>query len=331
MNLEVFNKICGQCGLGTIKSTPVSLEGGFMHKMYSLFTTNGNYAVKLLNPHIMQREDVFENYRTAENLEKKLEESGIPILPALTVGGTKMQETDGQYFYLFDWYDGKALKSDEIEISHCERIGGLLAGIHSIDRHEAVCDFEEMSIDWDNYIRLFENENKELFYLLKENRTLLYENQKIRNAAVGKLPAVKSVCHNDMDSKNVLWKGADCRIIDLECLSYSSPVMEAYELAMCWSGYENCHIDFDLFAHFLFSYGRAGKLSADPETVYNSNHGRLEWLEYNVKRSLGIECSEEEKTVGASQVKETMAHILYYRDARSDLLHCLRQSLCSQQ
>ena len=87
----------------------------------------------------------------------------------------------------------------------------------------------------------------------------------------------------------------------------------------------DCKIDFDLFSRFIGSYERAGgKFTSDAETVYNSNHGRLEWLEYNVKRSLGIECSAEETAVGVSEVKDTMAHVIYYHDAKNDILNCLK-------
>lgn len=324
MDTDIFDRICERYGLGTPECPPTALTGGFLHKMYSMFTESGKYAVKLLNPYIMQRDTAMENYRIAEELERRLELGGIPILPALTFDGTKMQEMDGQYFYLFDWYDGKALKSEEIRASHCETVGGLLARIHGLDRREETCEREDMLIDWDSYISRLAEKNGELYRLMKDSRTLLYECQAARNEAVKKLPPIVSICHNDMDSKNVLWNGLDCRIIDLECLSYSSPVMETYELALCWSGYEICSIDFKLFERFIGAYKRAGgRLEVDAETLYECNHGRLEWLEYNVKRALGIECSEEEIEVGVSEVRDTMTHVVYYHDVKKDIIHCL--------
>ena len=110
MDLELLEGICGQCDLGTLESEPQKLKGGFLHKMYSLFTTKGRYAVKLLNPHIMQRETAMGNYRTAERFEFMLEEKGIPVIPSLVFSGKKMQSIKGQFFYLYDWYDGKSLK-----------------------------------------------------------------------------------------------------------------------------------------------------------------------------------------------------------------------------
>ncbi len=338
MDQKLLEKLCQEYNLGTLTQSPTRLTGGFTHKMYSLFTTKGKYAVKLLNPFIMKRETAMSNYRRAEGFERALEQTDIPILPALTINGEKMQCMDGQYFYLYEWYEGKALKSEEITREHCEKIGGILAKIHGLKLPQATADGQgvgsdcgvekyerdELHIDWDGYIGMLSEKNPELSELLRENRALLYESQDKGNEAIKKLPSTVAICHNDMDSKNVLWMGEECRIIDLECLSYSSPMMELYELALCWSGYEVCNIDFSLFQSFIRAYAKAGgELPTDWETVYYCNNGRLEWLEYNVKRALGIECSEEEIELGVEQVKETVAHVIYYHEAKKEILDCL--------
>lgn len=340
MEHKMLEKLCKKYELGELTQSPTRLTGGFLHKMYSLFTTQGTYAVKLLNPFIMQREDAMDNYRTAEAFERVLEQTDIPILPALTFDGKKMQCMDGQYFYLYEWYDGKALKSEEITREHCEKIGGILAKIHGLKFPKATgegskagqgfreekYERNELHIDWDGYIEKLDEKNPELSDLLRENKNLLYESQNKGNEAIKKLPTTVAICHNDMDSKNVIWNGEECRIIDLECLSYSSPIMELYELALCWSGYEVCNIDFSLFQSFICAYKKAGGiLPTDWETVYYSNNGRLEWLEYNVKRALGIECSEEEIELGADQVKETIAHVIYYHEAKDSILDCVNR------
>lgn len=323
-DLETLEKICRQCDLGMLQCKPFPLKGGFLHKMYSLFTEKGRYAVKLLNPYIMQRENVMDNYRTAERLELLLEEKEIPILPALIFGDKKMLKTGEQYFYLYEWYDGRSLKSGEIKEVHCRKIGNLLARIHKLDRREKPYEREEIHVDWDSYMKQLAMQNEELCRLLRENRDLLYESQNNGNTAIKKLPQAVTVCHNDMDCKNVLWSGDDCRIIDLECLAYSSPYIELYETALCWCGYEKCCIDYDLLRGFLRSYAEeGGRLPTDWETIYWSNYGRLEWLEYNVKRALGIGCSAEEIAVGISEVKNTMAQVIYYYNVRNDIVNCL--------
>lgn len=322
---QIFEEIDQKYHLG-ILDEPIPLSGGFMHKMYALRTKRGRFAVKLLTPHIMMREDAMANYAEAERLEQRLQDEGIPILPALSFDGKKMQEAAGQYFYLFDYFDGKPVMGKEITSYHCMEIGKALALIHGIDRKKSERnDARVMDIDWNFYIAEMKKENEELYRLLSENQELFVKSQNNGNRARKKLSAVLAVCHNDMDSKNVLWKGQTYRIIDLECLSYSHPEMELFELALCWSGYEECQMNFGLFDSFLKGYAENGGIQhTDWEVLYDCNNGRLEWLEYNIKRVLGIDCGSDEKEMGIGQVRETVRHVIFYDRIKEQLLeHCL--------
>ena len=307
------------------EGTPIPLKGGYMHKMYKIETEQRTYALKLLNKYVMQRKTAMDNYAKAEQLELLLAQRDIPILPALIFDGRKMQEIDGEYFYIFDYYDGKPLSGKEITEYHCMEIGKVLAKIHNVDKKFSDEEYEEMSIDWSFYLAEMKKANIRLYEMLKTNYELIAESQNNGNSARKKLPNVLSVCHNDMDCKNVLWNGKDYRIIDLECLSYSNPLMELFELALCWSGYEDCQIDFQLFRAFLHGYASSGaELPTDWETLYDCNNGRLEWLEYNLKRVLGIDCGDDEKDIGIEQVEETIHHIIYYSKMREQILeHCI--------
>lgn len=328
MEKSFFEKVCENFNLGRLEAVPVSLSGGLMHKMYSLFTSKGKYAIKLLNPFVMARESADESYSAAEHLENILELHHIPILPALTFDGIKRQELDGQFFYLFEWYDGKAVRGKRITEYHCTQIGKVLAKIHRIDIQKTRCLQKEVSIDWDFYIDRMRSENEELYRLLYENCDLLYESQNNGNRAVKELPAIRTICHNDLDSKNVLWNGAGFRIIDLECLGCGNPCLEMYESALCWSGYEECSIQFELFGKFIRTYlDHGGIKPADWEILYDSNYGRLEWLEYNIKRVLGIDCGADEKEIGISEVRDTLAHVIYYKEARKDIIRTASQIL----
>lgn len=322
--MSIFIKIAKKYNW-ELQGEPTCLNGGFMHKMYKINTEQGAYALKLLNPFVMQRETAMDNYAKAEQIEMLLEKQGIPILPSLSFNGRKMQEIDGQYFYIFDYFPGRVLKSNEITKYHCEEIGKVLAKIHSIDKKFENKFFSEMSIDWDFYLTKMKKIDMRLYTLLKDSLPVIKDSQNNGNLARKELPQIVSICHNDMDCKNVLWNGIDYRIIDLECLSYSNPFMELFELALCWSGYENCQIDFGLFQAFLKGYANAGgELPVDWETLYDCNNGRLEWLEYNVRRVLGIDCGEDEKEIGIEQVEETVQHIIFYSDMKKQILeHCI--------
>lgn len=180
----------------------------------------------------------------------------------------------------------------------------------------------QININWDYYIQLAKEQRSLIYELLSGSKELLYESQKNGNLAIQNVPAVVAICHNDMDRKNVLWLCDDFKIIDLECLSYSNPYLELFELALCWSGYEECNIDFELFGAFMDAYfGDTPGLDIEWTAIYYSNYGRLEWLEYNIKRALLIEWNTmEEQELGIEQVKETIDHVIYYDKVKDKIL-----------
>ena len=103
-----------------------------------------------------------------------------------------------------------------------------------------------------------------------------------------------------------------------------------FELALCWSGYEGCNINFYLFNTFIKSYFDNTNLdtNVDWEALYYSNNGRLGWLEYNIKRALMFECdNEEEQQLSISEVKETVEHIIYYDKVKDEILNYIAITL----
>lgn len=320
-----FIKLTKSFDLGNLLSKAKRVHGGFMHTMYRLDTASRTYAVKLLNPNVMNRPEAMDNYREANRLETIIQNGNIPIVPAIIYNGKKMQEMDGQYFYLYQWFDGKTLKARDITVSHCQKIAGVLSQIHNIEIINKPYQPNPINIDWDYYIGLAKEQSLVIFDLLYANKELLCESQNRGNAAIHHIPLVTSICHNDMDCKNVLWLNEDMKIIDLECLGYANPYLELYELALCWSGYEENNINFNYFTAFMDAYfGNRPKPDIDWESMYDSNYGRLQWLEYNVKRALLIECgSTQEQELGISQVKETIDHVIYYHKSKGEIISCL--------
>lgn len=321
---DFFDIVSEQLQLGKVLEKPVQVTGGFMHRMFRLVTENDKYVIKLLNPNIMKRSDVMGNYKIADDIEEILKQNNIPAVYALEFNGRKMQELNGQYYYIFDWYDGKSLKNNEIEMFHCEQMGELLAKIHNIDLKKEVFERRKIQIDWQKYVHLAKEMHSPIYNIIRNNVDIFNDSMNKGNAALKKLPSIKAICHNDMDSKNVLWLGNEFKLIDLECLSYSNPYLELFELALCWSGYESCSIDFKLFNAFFRSYFYNTNLDTDIdwEVMYYSNYGRLEWLEYNIKRALMLECDTiEEQQLGISEVRETVNHIIYYDKVKKDILN----------
>lgn len=281
MNVNEFlNKMIGELNLGNLIEPISQVSGGLTHRMFKVFTDKGRYIVKLLNPNIMKRPTAMNNFNTADKLEEILKDNNIDAVYSLKFNDKKMQELDGQYFYVYEWFDGKSLKDDEITIEHCKKIGKLLAYIHNIDLKKDEVKAKTRNIDFKYYIDLAKEKDPVIYDMIYDKLNILNESMNKGNISVNDLPKFSAICHNDMDSKNVMWLNDDYKLIDLECLGYSNPYLELYELALCWSGYEKCNIDFSKFSAFFQAYIENTKLdmNVDWEAIYYANNGRLGWL-----------------------------------------------------
>ena len=249
-----------------IPITPVS--GGFMHRMYKACTASHTYAVKHLNPEIMKRPDAMNNYKKAERLEAILENAGISIVPAITFNGKKMQEFQGNYFYIFDWYDGNITNWNNITPKQCWKAGNIQGRIHAIKTERAKAtepnEPELSAIDWNEYLEKATSSAtsaaaKEVESLLKENLPLLDYAQTELNKARLALPNITTIIDEDMDPKNVMWENGEPVVIDLECLDYGNPVSSAIQLSLQWSGITLCNFDAEKQKAFFEGYFQANR------------------------------------------------------------------------
>ncbi len=322
-----FKKMVKNLNLGNIIEEPLKVTGGLTHRMFKVCTDKGKYVVKLLNPNIMKRPTAMKNFKRADIIEEILKQNNISAVYSLIFNNKKMQEIDNQYFYVYEWFDGKTLNNNEITNYHCEEIGKVLAKIHNIDLKYENIEQKEKNINFEYYINLAKEKRSPIYEMIYDKLDILNESMNKGNIAIHKLPNISTICHNDLDSKNVMWLNNEYKIIDLECLGYSNPYLELYELALCWSGYEKCNVNFDLFKTFFKAYFNDTNLDTniDWESIYYANNGRLEWLEFNIKRSLMIDCdSKEEQEIGINEVKETIEHVVYYNNVKDDILYNLK-------
>ena len=321
MYKTVFDHITNELRLGLPIEEPERVYGGFMHKMYRLVTETGTYAVKMLDPAVMKRPDAADNYRRAEGLEDILAESGIPVVRAMTLHGQKMQCAGGQYFYVFHWVDGKAVRWGEITAEHCAEAGTLLGKIHSIERHDRAPSIDEVHVDWDSHIKRAQAASPRVAEALRRSRELLYRAAEEYNDAVRRLPQVVTICNGDMDCKNVLWVGGEPVIIDLESLDYGSPFAEAWQLALSWAGGVMCDIGMEKLRAFLDAYSRECGFDIDILALYGMGFSWLDWLDYNVRRALGDAGDDPEMiALGENESIATVDRVAYYASRKDELL-----------
>lgn len=326
-NTENIHALVEQCGPGTIEEEIIPVSGGFMHKMYKVHTTAGAYAVKCLNPEIMSRPDVMENYAEAERLERILEDNGLPVVAALSFGGKKMIPVNGRYFYIFPWLEGKITDFNDISKEQCFTAGSLTGRIHCIDAHNIEAKESELSeVDFNALLDGALKKESVIASALKENIALLENAQKSLNEARKKLPSMSSICDDDMDPKNVMWHEGKAYIIDLECLEYGNPISSALNLAIQWCGTVTGNFNKDnleeFFKGYLQSYDN-GFRSYDE--LFGIAYTWIEWLEYNIKRALGMVSSDpEEIKLGETETLNTIDRIKYLASIEGDICSVLR-------
>ena len=324
------------CGLGEVLLPLIPVSGGLMHRMYRVNTAGKSYAVKCLNPEIMKRPAAMANFTRAEQLESIIESTDIPIVPALCFNGRKMQCVNGQFFYIFDWHEGRITDWDHISEKQCEQAGNILGRIHALEPVSGVkTEAEESHIDWETYTQealAVENEpgsqfsENELARLLAENEGLLRYAERELNEARKQLPGYLCISNEDMDPKNVMWEQDQPYVIDLECLDYGNPAAHALELALQWSGITTCSIDLSniraFFAGYLKAYDNGFR---GYEKLFGLAYFWVEWLEFNIQRALGECTDEEEQKMGMTEAVQTLHRIRYIHEMETSIRHELSQ------
>ena len=308
-----LERLVRKCGLGNIMADVEPVTGGLMHRMYKVITDSGVYAVKHLNAEIMKRPGVHDNFARAEKIEGILEKNDIPIVPAMVIGGQKMQKVDDQFFYVFRWQTGKITDWHHISHEMCFKAGNILGRIHAIDPKNIDDTRPEPShIDWQGYVRKAKEENSAVASLLEENEGLLIYVEGELNKGRASLPAVLCLSNEDMDPKNIMWDNGTPWMIDLECLDYGNPISHVMQLALQWSGIVTCEMDIDKMIAFFDGYLEAyDNCFRGYSGVTGVAYTWVEWLEYNIQRALGKCVDEAERELGISEVRNTINRIQY--------------------
>ena len=324
---ETIASLFSVLGLGEVLLPVTPVSGGLMHRMYKVNTPGQSYAVKHLNPEIMKRPGVMENYRRAESLEKILEEAGIPIVPALAFSGRKMQEFSGGYYYLFRWQEGRITDWHNITPEQCRQAGNILGRIHALRPEKTDTAEPELSaVNWRSYADEAARQQSVIAPLLRENLPLLDYAQTALNTARQALPGIRCISDEDMDPKNVMWCGGRPAVIDLECLDFGNPASHALQLALQWSGITTCGLKPELFKAFFGGYLDAWDSGfRDYGSILGVAYTWIEWLEYNITRALGPCPDEQELETGIEEVRGTIRRLRYLREHEEFIKGCLEQ------
>ena len=315
INMLIYNLI-NKLKLGNIIDEPIRVMGGLLNRMYKVKTTSGIYAVKHLNPEVMKRKDAKKNHILAEKIANIAKENNINCLPAKIINGIALQEFEGNYFFVFDWFEGKAINEEEITIEHVQKVASLLAKLHNINfeevKNECSLGNEILEVNWDFYISKVEN--KEIKKLLMDKKDYLTKLDKISTNARKEISNNLVVSHRDLDLPNILWDTNNTpTIIDWESSGIVNPCEELLETAWDWSGGQE-YFDDVKFNCFINTYKENGGDIKDlNKAIYSNFKNKSSWLEYNLKRVCKLECiDEEEEKLGEKEVLRVINEIIEF-------------------
>jgi len=318
MNLE---KIAGYLNLGSMIDSPKEVSGGLLHKMYAVSTTTGKYAVKVLNSEIMKRPQALQNTINSEKIACALSKD-IPVVASVCVNGNHIHQLDGDYYMVFPWVEGKSVFAPKIGIAHCRIIGDVLGKIHQLGIRLDGVETEEddiIAFEWEHFLKLAVEQklqDKEWFQNYKKSINDIKKWNTEACNAQNRLSLNRVISHRDLDPKNVMWNELQVYLIDWEAAGYVNPYQELLEVINYWASDEKGNIQKEYFDAILESY----KIHKDIKNVEwervlaGSYIGMLGWLEYNVKRALGIETVDSgDVEHGEEQVVGTIKELYRYQ------------------
>ena len=317
--MENMEKLCQSYHLGKVKSEPEMVTGGLMHKMYHVRTDEGEFAVKLLNPDVMKRPEALRNMINSEIVSNALKDV-VPLVAAKCFDGKYIIELDGSFYVIFDWIEGKSIFVPDILEHHCAKVGRILGKIHAtdikVDSIEKSHDIRG-EYDWKMLLEKAKQCNAECYSVLQEN---LADIMRWDNHVVSGLPEVSQdqvIGHRDLDPKNIIWKNAELYIIEWEAAGYVNPFQELIEVLNYWISDETGKYNKAKFDALMKAYTESmdiGNVNWDA-VMACSFDGMLGWLEYSIKRALGMEGSDvKDRQEGMQQTKGTILELKKYEN-----------------
>ena len=319
-NTKKLEKLVRKFDLGSKIIKATQIHGGLSNRMYRVETDKAEYAIKKLNKTLMQNKTEFERITFAEKVSKIAEENGVFVERALEFEDKIIHEIDEDYYMIFNWNYGSHLQPEDVTDEICNTIGELLAKIHNLDfskiEAEKSKETETRIIDWQHYANVAKNQNKYYYKDLVENIEILYEINKKTNEALEYAKNNLIISHRDLIKKNIMWNNNIPTVIDWESSGYVNPTVELVQVCWNWANGDVGKFEFEKFGIIVNSYlqhVKKYKKEDMKKLIYANLWEAIEWLEYNLKRSLCIESTyrNEEIELAEEQIDYLNHEIKY--------------------
>lgn len=319
-NTKKMEKLIKKFDLGSQIIKVTQIHGGLSNRLYRVETDQAEYAIKKLNKTLMQNKAEFERIIFAEKVARIAEENGILVVRALEFENKIIHKIDGDYYMIFNWNYGSHIQPEDVTDEICNIIGELLAKIHNLDfskiEAEKSKEMQIRTIDWNSLAKIAKEQNKYYYKDLVENIEILYEINKKTKEALEYAKSNLIISHRDLIKKNILWNNNIPTVIDWESSGYVNPTVELVQVCWNWANGDVGKFEFEKFEIIVNSYLqniKNYKKEDMKKLIYANLWEAIEWLEYNLKRSLCIESTyrKEEIELAEEQINYLNYEIRY--------------------
>lgn len=138
--------------------------------------------------------------------------------------------------------------------------------------------------------------------------------------------------HRDMDPKNVIWRDAVSPVlIDWESAGLINPTEEIINVAMEWAGMTEILFRENIFISVINGYcGSSGRLNESEihDAIYGLIGGCLNWLEFNMFRSMGSsKYNIETQKLGITETEMTLKKLSFLASNIDYLIELSKKNL----
>jgi Ser/Thr protein kinase RdoA (MazF antagonist) len=310
LKMQFWQQVCDDYQFGKLAATPIQQAGSRLHRVFSLETSTGNFAAKLLNPELVS-DAYLQRLNLAEQVAHQFYELDIPTITAFAVsqhshlsGNNKVLKVGDACVMVFPWVSGKVLSSQHIHESHAEAVGQCLGKIHQANLPSSQFNpplwqgFSEQH--WQQLAE--QAEAKGLPCAAKTNQAVSFLSE-ISILAAKALPHMNGkliLSHCDFDLPNVIWQNAASPVlIDWEYAGLVNPAVDLFTTAINWSVKSGGLIDKFLFQAVLNGYqsvcGKTPIISEEAVAVYLGYC--LEWIEFCLRHGKSNAALQSLKTI----------------------------------
>jgi uncharacterized protein len=252
------------------------------------FMTHSALHYKHLSQHEIKK---WQNFAQGQQIANALRAQGLPVVTAISYN------LEHEAFAVFPKIEGMVLTSAAASEQQAEKIGELLARIHTINLHlppikiaPAIWHQHLVGPDWHSYLAQAKQDTffwtEILEQAVPDLKNWYAEYQLAEKIVTAKKQTV--ISHGDLVQNNVIWmEGNNPYIIDWDAAGSLHPQVELLGVATNWSGINTGEIQPKAFAAVLQGYRANGGVITLDKNIFNAHLGSwLAWLEFNIQQSL---------------------------------------------